>query len=192
MKTKALTLALSALALIPATIVFAQNAAPKAPTKGAPAETLAAGEAAPDFVSKDLKGKEVHLSDLKDKIVVLDFWATWCGPCRASLPHTEEVAKSTKDKGVVVLAVCTSDERAKFEQFVKDNQEKYPDIQFTCDPNERGSADYADRASLKLYKVRGIPTQFVIGRDGKIAAVLVGYREGEHSLEEALAKLGVK
>lgn len=154
--------------------------------------TLEPGAAAPDFVSKDLSGKEVKLSSFRDKVVVLDFWAPWCGPCRASLPHTQEVAKRSKEQGVVVLASCTSDTRASFEEFVKANQEKYPDVLFTCDPNERGSASYADRASLKLYGVRGIPTQFVIGRDGKIAAAIVGYSQGDERLDEALSKLGIK
>ena len=155
-------------------------------------KTLAEGEMSPDFVSKDLEGKERRLSEWRDKVVVLDFWATWCGPCKASLPHTQEVAKRSKEEGVIVLAVCTSDTRAAFEKFVNANREKYPDIVFTCDPNERGSASFGDRASQKLYGVRGIPTQFVIGRDGKIAAVLVGYEQGEHRLEDALKKLGVK
>jgi hypothetical protein len=67
---------------------------------------------------------------------------------------------------------------------------KYADIKFVCDPHERGSANYDERASRKLYGVKGIPTQFVIGRDGKIAAVIVGYGEGDHQLEDALVKLG--
>jgi thiol-disulfide isomerase/thioredoxin len=153
---------------------------------------LPAGTAAPDFMTKDLAGKEVRLADSKNKVVVLDFWATWCGPCRASLPHTQEIAKHYKDQGVVVLAACTSDTRAKFEEWVKANQEKYADIVFTCDPNERGSATYEERASSKLYHVSGIPTQFVIGRDGKIVFSLVGYSEGDERLAAALARAGVK
>ena len=153
---------------------------------------LAAGVAAPDFESKDLAGKAIRLSDSKDKVVVIDFWATWCGPCRASLPHTQEVARHYKDQGVVVLAACTSDTRAKFEEFVKANQDTYADIVFACDPNERGSATYEERASRKLYGVGGIPTQFIVGRDGKVVATLVGYQEGDVRLEAALAKAGIK
>jgi thiol-disulfide isomerase/thioredoxin len=153
---------------------------------------LSAGTVAPDFTSKDFAGKEVKLSDSKDKVVVLDFWATWCGPCMLSLPHTQEVAKQYKDQGVVVLAVCTSDTRAKFEEWTKTNQVKYPDISFACDLNEQGSATYADRVSLKLYGVSGIPTQFIIGRDGKIAATLVGYRLGDVKLEALLARASIK
>jgi len=155
-------------------------------------ELIKNGLEAPDFVSRNLEGKEIKLSDYRGKVVVLDFWATWCGPCRRSLPHTQEVAHKTKDRGVVALAVCTSDTRAKFDEFVKANQATYPDIVFTCDPNVRGSATYADRASSKLYFVSGIPTQFVIGKDGKIVGSLVGYRDGDTRLESTLAKAGVK
>lgn len=177
----------------PATSVPATRLRPAAaaPAASKP-ETLKPGVAAPDFTSTDLAGKPVKLADHQGKIVVLDFWATWCGPCLASLPHTQEVAKKFADQGVVVLAVCTSDTRAKFEEWMKTNQEKYPDVKFSSDPNERGSATYADRASLKLYGVSGIPTQFIIGKDGKISEVLVGYSKGDVRLEAALKKAGVK
>jgi peroxiredoxin len=155
-------------------------------------ELIANGSVAPDFVSKDLEDKEVKLSDYKGKVVVLDFWATWCGPCRQSLPHTQEVAHKVKDQGVVVLAVCTSDVREKFEHFVKTNHATYPDIVFTCDPNVRGSATYAERASGKHYGVSGIPTQFIIGKDGKIAEALVGFSTGDKRLEAALERVGVR
>ena len=173
---------------IPMTSLRAAGTPAAAPT----VTLLKAGANAADFTSKNLAAREVRLADFKDKVVVLDFWATWCGPCMKSLPHTQEVAKHYKDRGVVVLANCTSDTRAKFEAWVNANQVKYPDIFFTCDPNERGSATFDERASKKLYGVSGIPTQFVIGRDGKIAAALVGYSDGDARLEAGLARAGIK
>ena len=144
---------------------------------------------APDFVSKDLSGKEVHLSDFKDKVVLLDFWATWCGPCMQSMPHTQELAAKYKQQGVVVLAVCTSDTRGKFEEWARKNQEKYPGILFTHDPAEKG----VERASAKFYDVPGIPAQFVIGRDGKLAGRVIGFEGAEDARSEAaLAKAGVE
>jgi hypothetical protein len=104
------------------------------------------------------------------------------------MPHTNEVAARYKDQGVVVLASCTSDPRAAFEAWVKKNQATYPEILFSHDPQERG----ADRASRKLYGVGGIPQQFIIGRDGKIAALCTGYLKGEVLLEAALAQAGIK
>jgi thiol-disulfide isomerase/thioredoxin len=174
---KSLALALLAV-LVQFTATFAAEDGPLQP-----------GTAAPDFVSKDVTGKEIRVSTIKDKIIVLDFWATWCGPCMQSMPHAQEVAKKFKDQDVVVLAVCTSDTRAAFSQWVRSKQSTYPNISFTCDPHERGSATYDERASQKLYGVKGIPTQFVIGKDGKIAATFVGYQKGDDRLDKALAKL---
>jgi len=174
--------------------VPAQKIVPMAAKPGAAAgmKLLETGATAPDFVSNDPSSQPVRLASLKGKVVVLDFWATWCGPCQKSLPHTQAVAKKFKDQGLVVLACCTSDTRAKFDEWVKTSQATYPDIKFTCDPCERGSANYDDRASKKLYGVAGIPTQFIIGRDGKIAGVLVGYSDGDVRLEACLATAGVK
>jgi peroxiredoxin len=160
----------------------------KPPVPEAKVEMIKVGAAAPDFPATDLNGKAVKLSDFRGKIVILDFWATWCGPCIASMPHTNEVAAQYKDQGVVVLASCTSDTRAAFEAWVKKNQATYPELLFSHDPQERGS----DRASHKLYGVGGIPQQFIIGRDGKIAALCTGYLKGEVLLEAALAQAGVK
>ena len=152
------------------------------------ARMLEPGAMAPDFTTVDLDGKPVRLSDYRGKVVVLDFWATWCGPCLVSMPHTQQVAAQYKDQGVVVLASCTSDTRDKFEGWVRANRAKYPDFIFSHDPAERG----AERASAKLYGVGGIPQQFIIDREGRIAASVTGYLPGEVLLDAALAKAGVK
>src|SRR5207302_8651459 len=104
------------------------------------------------------------------------------------MPHTDEVAKHYKDQGVVVLGSCTSDTRDKFEAWVKTNQEKYSNFIFAHDPAERS----AERISIRLYGVNAIPYQFIIGRDGKIAATQIGYLKDEVLLEAALAKAGIK
>ena len=147
-----------------------------------------AGAVAPDFVTLDVNGKEVRVSDFKGKVVILDFWATWCGPCIASFPHTQAIAAKYKDQDVVVLAAGTSDTIEKFKDWIPKNQSKYPDLRFTYDPKERGSADFENRASSKLYRVEAIPTQFVIGRDGVIAAMVLGNSPGDARTEAALAK----
>jgi thiol-disulfide isomerase/thioredoxin len=164
--------------------------APSLSAQKAPA-LLQAGAVAPDFVSKDLAGTEIRLANYAGKVVVLDFWATWCGPCIQSLPHVQEVAKEQKEHGVVVLAVCTSDSRVRYEAWMKDNAAKYPDIVFTCDPFDRGSKQFEERASSSLYHVSGLPTKFVVGKDGKITAAIVGSEEGDARLEAGLARAGV-
>jgi peroxiredoxin len=175
---------------VPAANIMAPPAGPAAPAKPA---TLAAGAVAPDFVMRDINDKEVRLSDFKGKVVVLDFWATWCGPCIASFPHTQDLAAKYADQDVVVLASGTSDTIAKFKDWIPKNQAKYPNLRFTFDPNERDSATFEQRASSKLYGVVGIPTQFIIGRDGKITATVVGNGGKEDArTEAALARAGVK
>ncbi len=158
-----------------------------APPEEEDGNLLKAGTPAPDFTALDATGKPVKLSDFSGKIVVLDFWATWCGPCLHALPHTQAVATAAKDQNVVVLASCTSDTRAKFDDWMKANAAAFPDLVFAHDPAGHGE----ERASKKLYGVSGIPTQFVIDRDGKVIAVFVGYGDGDNRLEQELAKHGV-
>ena len=171
---------------MPSKVFTDEETKPAAPEKKV--DMLKVGAMAPDFTSQDVDGKDVKLSDYRGKVVILDFWATWCGPCMASMPHTHEVSAKYKDQGVVVLANCTSDTRLKFEAWVKGNQQQYPDIHWTHDKAERG----ADRVSLSKYGVSGIPTQFIIDRDGKIVDIVIGYLKGEAILDGALAKAGVK
>jgi thiol-disulfide isomerase/thioredoxin len=171
---------------MPAKVFTAEETKEKPPEPKV--DLLKVGAAAPDFPATDVDGKPVKLSDYRGKVVVLDFWATWCGPCLASLPHTQEVAAKYKDQGVVVLASCTSDARAKFDAWVKANQKDYPDIIFSHDPLERSP----DRASRKLYGVGGIPQQFIIDREGKVAALVTGYLKGEVLLDDALRQAGIK
>ncbi|MBI5424005.1 MAG: redoxin domain-containing protein [Opitutae bacterium] len=185
----------AAKAAAPATVAAATiQAKPSEPATAVkrPA-TLGAGAVAPDFPMQTVDGRTVKLSDFKDKVVILDFWATWCGPCIASFPHTQKLAAKYKDQDVVVVASGTSDKIASFKAWIPKNQPKYPDLQFFFDPNEQGSATFEERASNKFYHVVGIPTQFIIGRDGKIAATILGNGgEDDARAEATLATLGVK
>ena len=141
---------------------------------------LAAGTTAPDFTVQDKDGKPIRLSDYAGKVVVLDFWATWCGPCQKSLPHTNEVARQYKDKGVVVLAVNTWDQEKPFQDWLPQHTE-YESIQFAID-----TADSAHDVAGSLYNVTGIPTQYVISPAGKVVQSFVGYSGPTDDLAKAI------
>lgn len=144
-------------------------------------QVLASGTTAPNFTVQDKEGKPVKLSDYKGKTVVLDFWATWCGPCQSSLPHTTAMAKKYAGKNVVVLAVNVWDTPAAFQSWLPKHPE-YAPLHFAIDPN----SDQSKSVASALYGVSGIPTQYVIGPDGKIVKSIVGYETGDTQLEDAL------
>lgn len=169
-------------AIPPARFAFVPPAgakeAPSEDSSGRPA-LLANGTLAPDFAVQDRKGKPVHLSDYKGKVVVLDFWSTWCGPCQASLPHTQDVAAKFAPQGVVVLAVNVWDTRPAYDTWLPQHAQ-YRNIAFAFDPSEGSKAVTAD------YHVSGIPTQYIIGKDGKITQSFVGYGGPTDDLANAL------
>jgi len=151
-----------------------------------------AGQLAPDFTAYTPDDKETKLSKYKGKVVILDFWATWCGPCQVSMPGLEKIYQQIKKKGVVVLSLNTWDQKADFKSWVKENSGKKYHFNFVRDPAE-GDHDAIRKASIAktLYKVIGIPTMYVIDRDGKVVGSLIGSgNEGE--LVKILAKLDIK
>ena len=151
-------------------------------TRAAPAERalLPNGSVAPDFVVKDRAGNPVKLSAFRGKVVVLDFWATWCGPCQESLPNTNAIAAKYASKGVVVLGVNVWDSQAEFNKWLPDHK-KFSAIKFAIDTKSQGQD-----VATKLYNVSGIPTQYIIDRKGKIVKSLVGYSEDESTLTSAI------
>ena len=121
------------------------------------------GKPAPDFELAKRGGGKVNLAAYKDKdVVILDFWATWCGPCVRALPTIAKVAAKYRDKGVVFYAVDLEESPEDVEQFLK---EQKLDIPVLFD---------SDNAVAKLYQVSGIPQTVVIGKDGTVQVVHVG------------------
>lgn len=141
-------------------------------------------EEAPTFTLKDMQGKDVSLMSLKGKTVILDFWATWCGPCKASFPGMQEVVTKYKnDDKVVLLFVDTFEKgpnRVKMvEDFIKTN--KY-DFHVVYDAEVDGGAfEVAGK-----YDITGIPTKVIIGPDGRMKFKSVGYSGSNEKLVKEL------
>jgi thiol-disulfide isomerase/thioredoxin len=144
---------------------------------------LANGTAAPDFTATDKDGKTVKLSDYKGKVVILDFWASWCPPCVASMPHNQAVAKKLQGENlpVVLLALDNSEEREPFVKWVNGHKEMDALTFIYADPK-------ATKIGGKLYKVTGIPTQYVIDASGVIRASSVGFGGPTDDLEKSVRK----
>lgn len=143
-----------------------------------PPPVLANGKKAPDFSAITGSNKKVKLSDFRGKVVVLDFWASWCGPCRESMPHTQEVIKKLQGDGMPVVAFAVDDGEAvdPFKSWVADNKTKYANIEYA----------HAQNVSSELYKVTGIPTQFILDKHGIVRASFVGYGGPTNDLEFAI------
>ena len=128
------------------------------------------GEHALDFIAKDLNGNTYKLSDLKGKVVVLNFWFTKCGPCIAEMPQLNTLASNFKNKDVMFLAI-TFNKKGVVNQFLESNPFKYTILANAIDV-------------IKMYGVNSYPTSIVINRKGEIVLKEIGYRT---NIKEVLA-----
>jgi len=123
---------------------------------------------APDWELKDLSGASVSSGDFAGRVVILDFWATWCGPCKMEIPHFKELYAEYQDKGLEIVGVSLDREgSAKVAPFAQKAAINYTMLL----GNQKVVSDYAP--------IRGIPTTFVISQDGKIFKRYVGFRKKE-------------
>jgi peroxiredoxin len=132
---------------------------------------------APDFTLNDLNGRPFSFSETRGKVVILDFWATWCPPCREEIPHFVALYRDYRGKGLEIVGVSLDQGGANaVKPFVKANGINYPVVI----GNRKVTADYGG--------IRGIPTTFIIDRKGRIAEKFVGYRD-KAVFEKAIKKL---
>ncbi len=124
---------------------------------------LLAGPKAPDFALPTLEGDTLRLSDFSGKVVILDFWATWCGPCRKEIPGFIKIYNDYKDKGVVVIGVAL-DKPEKVKKFAQEYGINYPLVIGNKEVTRRYGG------------IMGIPTTFILDREHNIRKKVVGWR----------------
>ena len=190
-KKRGSTLTLSALLLVLVALVVAiifwpveaSAAGSVAPTSQDDIEAttlIHAGDMAPDFTVEMLDGSRITLSELRGKVVLINFWATWCPPCREEMSHLQkDVIDRFAGKDVVVLPISRGEERKTVENFLDKMGYTFP---VGLDGNQ---------SIYKKYASNYIPRSVVVGKDGKVVYVAVGYdetiaKEVDNAITEAL------
>jgi cytochrome c biogenesis protein CcmG, thiol:disulfide interchange protein DsbE len=134
------------------------------------------GEPAPDFTLATLNGETVRLSDLRGRPVVVNFWASWCNPCREEFPLLADALDEHGDRDLAVVGVTYRDIESDSRAFVEEFGATWP------------QAVDEDAEVARAYGVRAIPQTFFVARDGRIADRIFGF-SSERALEEPLAKI---
>jgi thiol-disulfide isomerase/thioredoxin len=143
--------------------------APRGPRGEPPAETFLP---APDFRLRSFEGRAIALSDFRGSVVVLNFWASWCTPCREEMPNLERVWKELRDRGVVVLGVDVLDDEKDAAAFLRALKITYPNV---FDP---------EQTRMRLYRVAALPTTILIDREQRQRGRFVGGYLGEAGYQE--------
>jgi thiol-disulfide isomerase/thioredoxin len=132
--------------------------------------TMQAPKPAPALKLKDLDGKTHDLAQLRGKVVLINFWATWCPPCRREMPSMERLAQAFKGQPLVMLAVDVGEDPDTIEAFTS-QLDTVPTFPILLDTRSR---------SMQAWKVAGLPTTFLVDRQGRIVASAIGGREFDH------------
>jgi thiol-disulfide isomerase/thioredoxin len=137
---------------------------------------------APDFTLEDISGKPLSLNEIKGKVVIVDFWATWCGPCVMSIPELVDLQDKYKAKGLVVVGISVDDDKVSKGELIAFKEKMRINYRILR-ANNKVYEDYFGRTSGF-----SIPTLFVIDRDGKVRDRFVGFTPGvvEKSVQSLL------
>jgi thiol-disulfide isomerase/thioredoxin len=138
---------------------------------------LARARMAPAFAVTTTEGKRISLDDLQGKVVLLDFWATWCAPCRAALPHVKDLARKFQGQPLVILSVSLDGDQEKWKEFIAKNEMVWPQY---CDGGFTG-------ALARLFDVKAIPHTFTIDADGVLQDEQIG-DASEGKIKKLLAR----
>jgi peroxiredoxin len=172
-----MTKRLTAMALIAVPLAAAGCGADGAGGGAGAQSASGSGTVAPDFTARDVDGKTFRLSDhLGKRVILLDFWATFCEPCKAEFPHLGALYTREKDKGLLVLGVAMDgpESSAEVPAFVKRHDVGFPVV---LDDDSRIASLYDPKKSM--------PFSVLIGRDGHITVEREGYNPGDEKLVEA-------
>ena len=132
--------------------------------------SLSCAEVSYDFTLQDLEGKPVSLSDYKGKVVFIDFWASWCPPCRLSIPYVEKLYEQYKDnEDFVVLGINLQESKEDITKFMKKQKMNYPVL-------------LSDNKVISNYKISSIPRFFLIDKNGDVYNKYVGFAPGVEEL----------
>lgn len=135
------------------------------------------GKAPPELKVKDWAntgGKDLKLADLKGKVVILDFWGTWCGPCRAAMPHMKELYARHKDKGLVVIGVHTTNGSEEMAKYVQDEALPWP------------TAIDVEKGTVTAFKVDSYPDYYIIDKAGNLRVADLANAEVDRVVEALL------
>jgi len=147
-------------------------------TAGSQAYALSVNQLAPDFTLRSSTKQNIRLAELRGQVVMLNFWATWCNPCRVEIPHLQKLYSQYKNIGFTVLGVNIDNNKTKAAKMARDLGAKFP-ILF----------DNTQTVS-KLYSIKAMPFTLLIDRDGKIRKIFYGYKPGyEKKYSTAIRKL---
>ncbi len=128
---------------------------------------IAPGVAAPAFQLNSSSGKPVALADLKGQVVLINFWASWCGPCRQEMPILDQLYRSYQAAGFTLVGVNVEPNATDAQKFLKGTPVSFPIL---FDPNS---------AVSQLYQVSGMPSTVIVDREGKVRYVHHGYKPGD-------------
>lgn len=138
---------------------------------------LQVGNQPPGFRLPNLEGRAVALSDFRGKPVLINFWASWCPPCRFEMPFIQEIYEEWSDKGLIILTINIGESLSTVKEFMANHGYSFPVL---LDTSQKVAQDY---------DVRGIPTTFFIDKNGALKDIKIGAFSSKAEIEERLRKI---